>query len=123
MSNANSVDRPVFIVGPHRSGTTLLYGIIAAHEQVCFLDRNNHRFPSMPRFARLLDSLLGTDLKPVEAQRFWDYMWVGPDDVMDSDDLTHEQRRFYQSVLADITRLRGKSRFIAKTGQPQRPRR
>ena len=38
------VDRPIFIMGPHRSGTTLLYNILAAHPDVGYFNRANRRF-------------------------------------------------------------------------------
>jgi omega-hydroxy-beta-dihydromenaquinone-9 sulfotransferase len=114
MSNSHPIDRPIFIVGPHRSGTTLLYGIISRHEHSCFLDRYNHRFPANPRIARMLAQLLRSDVKPVEAQRFWDYLWPGPDDTMCSGDLTRSQKEFYTSVIARILEQRGRIRFVAK---------
>jgi hypothetical protein len=114
MSNSHPIDRPIFIVGPHRSGTTLLYGIISRHEHCCFLDRYNHRFPANPRIARIIAQLLRSDVKPVEAQRFWDYLWPGPDDTMRASDLTNEQREFYSSVIARILGQRGRTRFVAK---------
>lgn len=114
MSNSHAIDRPIFIVGPHRSGTTLLYGIIGRHEHVGFLNRSNHRFPAFPSVARALGTLMGTDSKPVEAQRFWDYLWPGPDDTMRASDLTNEQKEFYSSVIARILTQRGRMRFVAK---------
>jgi hypothetical protein len=114
MTISSAIDRPVFIVGPHRSGTTLLYGIIGRHEHVCFLNRNNHRFPAVPGIARALDTLLRTDRKPVEAQRFWDYLWPGPDDTMGAHDLTPEQKQFYTATIIGVLKQRGRTRFIAK---------
>jgi hypothetical protein len=114
MTTMHAIDRPVFIVGPHRSGTTLLYGIISRHEHVGFLNRNNHRFPAIPRISRILDTLLQTDPKPVEAQKFWDYLWPGPDDMMDAADLTNEQKKFHISVITRVLTQCSRSRFIAK---------
>jgi hypothetical protein len=114
MTDISAIDRPVFIVGPHRSGTTLLYGIIGRHEQVGFLNRNNHRFPAIPRIARSFDTLLRTDPKPVESQKFWDYLWPGPDDTMGAGDLTGKQKAFYTSKISSILRQRKCVRFVAK---------
>jgi hypothetical protein len=114
MTTMHAIDRPVFIVGPHRSGTTLLYGILSRHEHVGFLDRNNHRFPASPRIARALSTVLRTDPKPVEAQKFWDYLWPGPDDMMDAADLTNEQKKFHISVITRVLTQCSRSRFIAK---------
>jgi len=114
MSMTAVIDRPVFILGPHRSGTTLLYGIIAEHEHVCFLNRSNHRIPASPRCAALLTKIPGYAGKPVEAQRFWDYLWPGPDDTMGAGDLTAKQKRFYVSALRYLHKQHTKTRFIAK---------
>ncbi len=108
------IDRPVFIVGPHRSGTTLLYGILARHEDVGCMGRYNHRFPAHPVLASLLRSVLRGPTKPHEAQRFWDYLWSGPDDTMTAADLSDRQKAFYVSAIARVLRLQGRTRFVAK---------
>ncbi|MCB9881994.1 MAG: sulfotransferase [Planctomycetes bacterium] len=114
MSSSTSIDRPILIVGPHRSGTTLLYGILAQHEHVGFLDRYNHRFPASPSLARTLRTLLRAPSKPVEAQRFWDHLWPGPDDTMRASDLTNEQRAFYPNVIARVLAQQDRTRLVAK---------
>lgn len=114
MSCNHGIDRPVFILGPHRSGTTLLYGILGRHEHVCYLNRSNQRFPSAPRIARVITNLMRTDTNPAEAQRFWDYLWSGPDDTMHAGDLTSQQKEFYISVIERILKQQGRTRFIAK---------
>jgi len=108
------IDRPVFIVGPHRSGTTLLYGILDRHPDVGCMVRCNHRFPAHPLLASIARTLLRGTTKPHEAQRFWDYLWPGPDDTMTADDLTAEQATFYASTVERVLRLRGRTRFVAK---------
>jgi len=116
MSNGSKaiIDRPVFIVGPHRSGTTLLYGMLARHEDVGCMVRYNHRFPAYPAFAFILRMVLRGTNKPHEAQRFWDYLWPGPDDTMTADDLTAEQKEFYGATVARVLRFQGRTRFVAK---------
>jgi len=108
------IDPPIFIVGPHRSGTTQLYGILARHEAVCCLERYNHRFPAYPRLASVLRTLLRGTKQPHEGQRFWDYLWPGPDDTMTADDLTAEQAKFYAANVERVLTLRGRTRFVAK---------
>jgi len=111
---ADKFDRPLFIVGPHRSGTTLLYGMLASHEDVGCMVRFNQRFPAQPVLATALCSLLRGSTKPHEAQRFWDYLWPGPDDTMTAADLTAGQKKFYCATVAQVLRLRGRTRFLAK---------
>lgn len=76
--------------------------------------RYNHRFPAHPRLASVLGTVLRGTTKPHEAQRFWDYLWPGPDDTMTADDLTDAQRKFYTSAVAHVLSLRGRTRFVAK---------
>lgn len=109
-----TIDRPVFIVGPHRSGTTLLYGMLARHEDVGCMVRCNHRFPAHPVLASVVHTVLRGTAKPHEAQRFWDYLWPGPDDTMTADDLTDAQKNFYAATIARMLSLRGRTRFVAK---------
>lgn len=47
------IDRPVFIVGSGRSGTTLLYELLASHPQVTWFSNWTNRFPRLPYLAFL----------------------------------------------------------------------
>lgn len=48
---------PVFILGPGRSGTTLLYKLVAAMPDVAYLSNYNHRYPGAPWSAVLARTL------------------------------------------------------------------
>ena len=112
--SGTEVDRPLFILGPHRSGTTLLYRTLAAHPEVgCFL-RTDHRLPRHPRIAHAWARLERSAGSPVEAQRVWDLRWHRPDDHLTADDALPADRRFYRRRVAATLALRGRSRFLAK---------
>lgn len=106
-------DRPIFIVSPHRSGTTLLYGILGSHEALGFYNRANRRLPNHPRLARWMTKL-GLADDPMEAQKIWDRFWDGGDDVMDESHATPEVTEWFQSSVDEVVRLRGATRFVAK---------
>ncbi|MBL8898484.1 MAG: sulfotransferase [Planctomycetes bacterium] len=108
-----AIDRPIFIVGPHRSGTTLLYGMLSKHPALGYLNRANHRFPGLPGFAHLL-TRLGAPDDPQEAQHVWDKLWTLPDDRMDASAVTDAQRAFYPALVERVLRLRKRARFLAK---------
>ena len=107
------IDRPIFIVGPHRSGTTVCYTLLAAHPDVGYPNFWNHRLPRTPGLAHWRTRLSGRD-EPREAQWLWDYHWSSEDDVMDARDVTPEVTLWYRNRVARILALRGASRFVAK---------
>jgi hypothetical protein len=100
-------------MGPHRSGTTLLYGMMGGHPQIGYLSVANKRFPSTPRLAHLF-TRLGVLDKPREAQVVWDRFWENPDDVMRAEDATPRAVEWYRRTVATVLRLRKVERFLAK---------
>lgn len=107
------IDRPIFIVGPHRSGTTLLYQILGRHPDVAYFNRYNKRFPGVPLLAHAL-TRLGSDDEPLEAQSIWDRFRKGDDDVLTAADAGPEVARWYRRLVSRVIRLRGASRFLSK---------
>src|SRR5262249_42080443 len=66
--DAVPIDRPVFVVGCHRSGTTVLYEALAAHPDVaCFTNASN-LLPQVPLLSNAVCRLLGLDA--VRQERF-----------------------------------------------------
>lgn len=110
---AGSIDRPIFILGPHRSGTTLLYEILARHPDVGYFNRANRRLPCWPGLAHLWARTLRQD-KPMEAQNIWDRFWTGDDDHMDRAQADVEAIEWYRALVARTLAWRGARRFLAK---------
>ncbi|NIW23749.1 MAG: sulfotransferase, partial [Gammaproteobacteria bacterium] len=53
-----AIEPPFFIVGSGRSGSSILYQLLAVHPQLCWVSRLTDRFPWAPwlsRAHRLLD--------------------------------------------------------------------
>ena len=48
---SSTVDRPVFIVGSGRGGTTLLFQLLAGHPELASISNLTDRFPSLPQLA------------------------------------------------------------------------
>lgn len=54
----NKISRPIFIIGSQRSGTRLLYNLLAFHPDVCWFSTLSDMLPSFPQISgihRLLD--------------------------------------------------------------------
>jgi hypothetical protein len=108
-----TADRPIFVVGPHRSGTTLLYRLIAGHPDVAFLTALNKRWPASPRIANLLSRLL-QEPRPMEAQPFWDRFKKSDEDLVGAEAATTPVKAWYQRMVGRVQKIRGCSRFVAK---------
>lgn len=53
-----TIDRPIFILGNIRSGTTILYNLLSTHGDVCWFSNYSDRYPSLagtPLMHRALD--------------------------------------------------------------------
>lgn len=109
----STVDRPIFIVSPHRSGTTLLYGILGKHPSVGYYNRANRRVPAMPLLAHAM-TRMGVPDDPMEAQRVWDRFWDESDDVLGAADATGEITDWHRHSVEKVLKLRGADRFLSK---------
>lgn len=110
---SEEIDRPIFIVAPHRSGTTLLYRTMGQHPEVGFYNRADRRWRRSPRIAHSLTRFSPID-RPVEAQKIWDLFRDGRDDVMVEADATPEAIAWYRKSVSTVLRLRGVTRFLSK---------
>lgn len=108
-----SIDRPIFIVGPHRSGTTLLYEMLGRHPELGYFNRQDKRWPSSPRLAAWLTRLTGHD-QPMETQPVWDRFKQGGGDAMTAADAPPEVADWIRARVDSTLRARRASRFVAK---------
>ncbi len=110
-----AIDRPIFIVGPHRTGTTLLYELLVSHLEVGYLNAANRRLPCFPRIAHLVSRTFpARSSPPMEAPRFWDWHQTRDDDVMDARDASPRAVKWYRDRVRLVSALGGASRFLAK---------
>jgi hypothetical protein len=108
-----AVERPIFIVGPHRSGTTLLYNVLSKHPDIGYFNVANRRMPSFPFLAHVM-TRMGMPDRPMESQRIWDRFWNSEHDEMEANDATAEAVSWYQDTVSKVLRLRHAKRFLAK---------
>lgn len=131
------ISRPIFIVGGIRSGTTVLYNLMAVHQDVCWFSNHSNRHPGIEAWAlvsRLLDfPIVGNRLRcaiasyrrdpsrlelrpfPHEGDAIYHAHcgFGGTRDGVETVMTTQMETRFTRSVEAHL-RWTGKSRFLSK---------
>jgi hypothetical protein len=126
--------KPIFILGPGRSGTTLLSRLMSRHPELAWFSGWTNRFPNWPQLSLLsrLNDLTFLEKatrgirkwpKPAEAISIWNYCFPG----FSQSNNDWDENQFDKSGAAKLTRLieshlkwQGKERFSTKyTGWPR----
>jgi hypothetical protein len=107
-------DRPIFILGPPRSGTSVLYKTLCTHPDVAYMHRGFKKLPQLPWLAHALERAGLVGSTPKEASAFWDRYRAGRLDVMTADEVTPAIRTWYRKVVEGVLRVTGRKRFVAK---------
>jgi hypothetical protein len=122
------IDRPIFVVGTGRCGSTLLHRLLARHPQVGWLSTFNEVFPRqhwLSRFSNLYRwDWLGNRIrhlaffpKPFEAYRFWD-AYLGDfsrrDRPLEAQDVPAAAIEPVRAAVGRILHHQGRARFLAK---------
>ena len=125
------VERPIFIVGTGRCGSTIFHQVFSYHAQVAWLSRVCDTKPHKPqanrRAMRALDlpfpsRYLRKLIYPVEAYRFWDYYCSGfsePCRDLLKQDVTPRIKRTVRSVMAQMFTHKRQRLLIKITGWPR----
>lgn len=108
------VDRPVFVIGPPRSGTSLLYRVLSQHPDLGYITRASKRHPESPRLAQFLTRLGRFDDKPKEGNAIWNRFRDREADLMEASDATPETTEWFREFVAGHMAARGVGRFLAK---------
>jgi hypothetical protein len=135
---AMEIRKPIIIIGAGRSGTTILYNLLALHPEVCWVSNLTNRYPRLPQLAvlhRVLDvPFIGhsmkqrlpdrtkSSLRPSEAENVY-RAYCGFEDgrKMTADDLTPEMEDRFKGLVSTHLELTGKPRFLNKrTANTQR---
>jgi len=126
------VEKPIFIVGVGRSGSTLFYRMFSEHPNVAWLSaRVGDGFPDRPAFNGLLMRViefpivggwLGRVNSPGEPYDFWEFHCRGfsePCRDLLPDDVTIKVRNRLRSVLAKTLTAKRNRLLIKITGWPR----
>jgi hypothetical protein len=123
------IDRPIFMMGPGRSGSTLVHKLVTIHRDLAFFSTWSHKFPAHPwlgvggnlRRIRFVERLAGDKRgfpRPTEAYAIWKYcipdFWNASSGPC-RDDAAAEKLREYIRITLRAMRA---PRFITKTTGP-----
>jgi omega-hydroxy-beta-dihydromenaquinone-9 sulfotransferase len=132
--NVKTLEKPIFIVGAGRSGSTIFHEMFCRHPQVAWISKLCDVFPKQPSLNNLLLESLDTPLigqitqnlitqprliKPSEAYHFWEYHCPGftrPCRELKAEDVTHQKRKSVQKALSNLLTTRRQRLLVKITG-------
>jgi hypothetical protein len=109
----NPIDRPIFLVGMPRSGSTAYHRVLAEHPSLATTTHLTRKAPACYPALKLL-SLFVRNHKPGEAGTMWDKFVTGDTDILRAADVTPASRRYYTAAVANVLRLYDRPRFVSK---------
>lgn len=108
------VIRPMFVLGPPRCGTSLLYRCLGSHPDVGFINRGGRKFANHPRLGQALTRLGVLEDQPHEARPIWDRFRPNGPDTATAADADAETIAWYNEYVARLLVARRATRFVAK---------
>lgn len=129
------IDRPIFVIGTGRGGTTIFLQLLGCHPDVAWISNYTNRCPRFPQLAclsrtldvpvlwRMLDQGLRLTPKPVEsiaALNFVTENVFSAGKVLTESDLSQATADRFRTFVLSHLRWQGKKRFVNKhTGFPR----
>jgi hypothetical protein len=127
MEGSPSIDRPIFIVGCGRSGTTITYDLLAEHPALAWFSNYTQRWPAAPQLAALsrlrkLESVRRSRSrftpKPREGHSIWDRYSTHSGSVLNAPlteiHATEREIGRLRHVVSQHLRYQRKTRFVNK---------
>jgi hypothetical protein len=124
------IEKPIFIVGASRSGTTIFYNLLSTHPEICWFSNYTDRFvycKPLPLLHRTLDiPLLGRiakknlirnsglklNIRPTEAPRtYHEYCRFKHDEKSTENDFNPETDKKFKGAIRRHLMLIGKKGF------------
>ena len=131
MYNSRHIDKPIFILGSGRSGTTILYNLLSLHPSVFWFSTLTDTYPRLPILSffhkirdvpffrnriirsQCTDPLLSV-LAPAEGRSIYKRCGFIDDRKLTIKDLTPTMKNNFLSVVEWHQHMTGKSRFLNK---------
>lgn len=127
MAAVSSLDRPLFVVGCGRSGTTLVYEMLCGHERLGWFSTYTDRWPGVPQLAMLSRPYSAMRQRgpvprrlpmPSEGYRIWDRCCLQPierrSQPLFADDAHPTERERLTAAIFSHLRCQGRERFVNK---------
>jgi omega-hydroxy-beta-dihydromenaquinone-9 sulfotransferase len=130
-SKIMKVEKPIFIFGTGRSGTTIFHQILSNHPNVAWLSSLCNKYPDKPFMNGLILRAIGYPLigrllrktvKPVECYDFWEYHCKGfsrPFRDLLEEDVTIKTKGNIQKIMSKIVSSNRNRLLIKITGWPR----
>lgn len=124
------MERPIFIIGTGRCGSTALHRVLSRHPNVAWLSWLCQKHPARPWLNRWLMRALDLPLpgrvrrrlNPAECYGFWDHYYRGfsrPCRDLEAGDATIVVKRALQQVMAQMVTPRRHRLLLKVTGWPR----
>jgi hypothetical protein len=125
------IEKPIFITGLGRSGTTLIHTMLSTHPQVSWLSLLCGKFPGRPYLNRWLMSSIDVPIlniylkhrfRPLENYAFWDFYFAGfshPSRDLVASDVSERTRRTLRKAMGQLLTLKRHRLLIKITGLPR----
>ncbi len=107
------IQKPIFIVGAPRSGTSVFYRKFAEHPDLAWISNITKKFPDSLPITRLL-MLFRKDHRPTEAGNVWKRFGRRDDDALGREDAMPRAANYMRKVISNNLRIFGKPRFLSK---------
>lgn len=125
------VDRPIFVIGVGRSGSTIFHKMFSEHPDVVWVSDLCDRYPEKPALSRALQHMIDWPLvngplrrhyEPGECYRFWNHHCNGfaqPCRDLLASDVTELNRRRIPPAMAELFTSRRQRLLHKITGWPR----
>lgn len=107
---------PIFILGCHRSGTSIFFRKLALHPDLAFTTRTTRRAPNRLFMMRVFQWFRSREKNttPIGGE-FWNKFDRGDDQVMTAGDVTPAIREYFERLVRNHQRLFNRKRFLNKS--------